>query len=117
MTVLLDKKQIHLGWQTAAAIIIFLIGTMWGAGDFTAKYLQKQDEIYKAVMYSKREDSIQDVRLDTITMWHTRGTSERNNIKADINYILGALKVSGPAVGFYTEKKVNGRIVLERVKK
>jgi hypothetical protein len=114
MTVSLDKKQIHIGWETAVAVIVFLVVTMWGAGTFTAKYLAKQDAIYAAVLQSKREDSIQDVRLDTISMWHNRGIAERNNMKYDLHYIMESLKAS--KTGYYTERKVNNRLEFNKVK-
>jgi len=117
MTITVDKRQIHLGWPTAGAIILFLVTTIWGASWSVQKFLDKQDKIYNVVMSLRIKDSLQDVRLDTIYSWHAVAKSERSSMKLNIGYLMDALHPQKQSTGLFTERLVNGRIVFERVNK
>jgi hypothetical protein len=57
MTVTLDKKQIHLGWQAAASILVIGIPFLVGLGIGANKFFTKQESMYNAVIEIKKDNA------------------------------------------------------------
>lgn len=57
MTVTLDKKQIHLGWQAAASILVIGIPFLVGLGVGANKFFSKQESMYNAVIEIKKDNT------------------------------------------------------------
>ena len=116
MTVNVGRTHINLGWETLVGILAFTISTTYAITVYLNRQDEKLDKIIASQNYHARKDSIQDVKLDSIFSWHVKGVNERNIMKTDIQFLMGNVKVSRTSEGYFTEKKVNGRIVFDKVK-
>jgi Na+-transporting methylmalonyl-CoA/oxaloacetate decarboxylase gamma subunit len=117
VTVQLDKKQIHLGWETAGAILIFLVVTIYGFGSFVTKFLEKQNKIYTIVVKLDKKDSTQDNNIAVLNTYQAVNTSDITNIKNDIQDLKNQKNNRSQEVThYYTEKWKNGHLYLISVK-
>ena len=114
MTVSVDKKTIHLGWPAAGSILVFLVVTVFGFGSFTTKFMQKQDDIYRATLRMQRRDSIQAVINDTMV-------NSVYFIKHDVSGLTKRVenleKATSDRYRNYTERKVGGKLQYNRADK
>jgi len=116
VTVQLDKKQIHLGWETAGAIILFLVVTMYGFGAVVTKFLEKQDKIYTVVIKLDRKDSIQDNNIALLTTNQAVTTSDISTIKSDIKDLKDQKNRTQVVTHYYTEKKKDRHLYVNQVR-
>lgn len=111
MTVKVNKSEIHLGWETAAAIVMFLVVTMFGAGTVTTKFLNKQDEIYSIVKALSKSDSV--IRQNEVK---TADALRRHDSSLDsIKKLLVVKYANAPGMKFYTERKTSRGLELKEV--
>lgn len=114
MTVSVDKKIIHIGWEAAISVVIFLIVSVYGFSAFTTKFLEKQDDIYRATLRQQRRDSMQAVMNDTLS-------KSIYFIKQDISTIRRRVEslenIREHGYRNYTERKVEGKLQYSRADK
>lgn len=109
MTVQVGRNDIKLGWETGAAIVLFLVTTMFGAGMYAAKFLAKQDEIYtkQAEIYSfvktlAKHDSSATAGLIRVNL--------RVDSLNDSNAPVMAYNRPKKKGHYYIERRINGRL-------
>lgn len=108
MTITLDKKQIHLGWQVAASILISVSGFMWWGGSFTSGYLQKQDYIYKVIVVLSKDNT----GIKNVLAQNTRDIDSLKKVIKPVEYA----SIDNPD-HFYIEIKKNGHTYYKEVPK
>jgi hypothetical protein len=103
MTIEVGRTQIHLGWPTAGSIIAGIVLGTWGAATGFGSFMASQHEMQKQLATIIKKDSM--ITAMCVALRH------------DVDSIKSARPVAARAgrVGYYTEKKINGRIVLAEV--
>jgi hypothetical protein len=120
MTIPLEKRVLHFGWQVGCSILI----AVFGAGLWAQRYLDKQDKIYEYVIRREKKDSAYDDFMDSMKKsWRPMAIKKRAIMEADIlemhdevNGIKDALNFRHQTTELFTERRVNGRIIFERAK-
>lgn len=113
MTVAVGRTQIHLGWPTAGAIVLSLIVSTWGAAQFFAGFMNSQREMQKQLSIIAGRDSIYYSKTEQNTADIISLKYQKDSLKADFNLLKLALS-RGRQLAFYTEKKINGQIILSK---
>jgi hypothetical protein len=103
MTVEVGRTQIHLGWPTAGSIIAGIVIGTWGAAIGFGNFMRSQDEMKKQLSIIIKNDSL--------------GKLEVAMLKRDVDSMKNNRPLAARAsrLGYYTERKINGRIVLAEV--
>lgn len=65
MTVTISKTQIHLGWPTAASIVLFLIVITWQLGICFNGFINAQHEMQRQLAFISKRDSIYYSKVDS----------------------------------------------------
>ena len=122
MTVTIDKKSIHFGWEVFAGIMVFTISMTWAAAMYNSNSDKKQDDmlqsltqIQKTLARQQVKDSVQDVRIDTLYARQTQEQYRFNGFLRDINEVRESIRTVR-TIQYFTEKKMRGRIQLSEVK-
>lgn len=103
MTVTLDKKQIHLGWETAASILVVGIPFLLGCGYSANKFFTKQETMYNAVI-SIKADNENNKKLIA---------KNRTDIDSLIRVVKPITASNSYGLKYYIQIKRNGKIYWE----
>lgn len=68
MTVIISKTQIHLGWPTAASIVLFLIVITWQLGICFNGFINAQHEMQRQLSMISKRDSVYYSKVDSQVM-------------------------------------------------
>lgn len=111
MTVTIGKTQIHLGWPTAGSIILFLVVTTWEASMFFSSFMNSQYEMQKQLAVISKRDSIYYSKVDD-------QAQQIASIKQHQYHQDSLLAINkSKSVSLYTEKVINGHVVLKEITK
>lgn len=110
MTVQVARTQIKLGWEAAAAIVLFLITTTFGVGYGFSKFMARQDEIYRIVTKLDRNDSLNTVFKQQVVLDMSYQKKSIDSLKASKTAYTGQ-----QVQRYYTERRVNGKLVLKEI--
>lgn len=116
MTVQVGRQEIKLGWEALVGIIFFTVSTTAAITMYFNRQDTKLDKIIAWQNVHGVKDSIQDIKLDSIFSWHIKGVTERNNMKQDIHFLMNRASSTRTSIGYFTEHRVNGHVILEKAK-
>jgi hypothetical protein len=111
MTFNIARNQIHIDWKLACSGIAIIVSTTWGAAWFVKsgydEYRNDQKETRSALIAIKDELSSQRVVINSVSRW-------RDSL--NLTAMRPATLRTEHATRFYTERWVNGKMILTEVK-
>ena len=110
MTVTVDKKVIHIGWETAFAILVFTVTVTWGASTFILSLKSDLKDIKTSVATLARRDSIYFSKVDNNRKDIDRLTLGHDSLKRDMQVIEDKLSIRYHNV---TERRENGALIFK----
>lgn len=107
MTVQVGRNDIKLGWEFAGALLIGIIGTMFGAGMYFSTFMYKQDRMYSMVEQLVKKDSI---KSELFVLIDNKVSLQGRKIDSLVNVGPNTAFYEKKKKHFYIERKVNGRL-------
>lgn len=114
MTVTVGRTDLTLGWQVAVVVALFLIGAGWRASSFLSDITNEQHQMSQQLnahlktdssYHSKTDSKIDHLNTAVLKVWYSG-----DSLKNQLNFYK-QMQARKP-IGFYTEKKVNGRLMV-----